>query len=144
MIDRPYKHALQPWDRLDKCLLCCHAVPRHRVKPSPSLPSFGRPKCQPKTAMSLVHHDDNHGHQAMPSSISSPLSSYEAWDSMGSMSMDTIQTITVHHPQPRSRLCPQATRATNLRVLLHDMRVGTGQVLHMPGQPYHKVYQACR
>ena len=54
---------------------------------------------------------------------------------MGSMSMDTIQTITVHHPQPRSRLRPQATRATNLTVLLHDMRVGTGQVLHMPDRP---------
>ena len=28
---------------------------------------------------------------------------------------------------------PQATGATNLRVLLHDMMMGTGHVLHMPG-----------
>ena len=25
----------------------------------------------------------------------------------------------------------------------HNMRVGTGQVLHMPGQSYHNAYQAC-
>ena len=37
----------------------------------------------------------------------------------------------------------KATSATNLRVLLHNMRVGTGQVLHMPGQSYHKAYHAC-
>ena len=37
---------------------------------------------------------------------------------------------TTHSPDP---VRPQATRATNLRVLLHDMRMGTGQVLHMPG-----------
>ena len=55
MIDRHYKHALQPWDRLDQCLLCCHAVSRHRVEPSPSL-SVLRPSklsAKRKTAMSL-------------------------------------------------------------------------------------------
>ena len=44
---------------------------------------------------------------------------------------------TDHHSQPPitkiETAHPQATRATNLWVLLHDMRVGTGQVLHMPG-----------
>ena len=49
--------------------------------------------------------------------------------------------LTIHPPQPgsdRFRLRPQVIRVTNLRVMLHDMRVGTGQVLHMPGQSCHK------
>ena len=60
-----------------------------------------------------------------------PVSSHEAWDSRGSMGMgaDLSQPIT-HSPDP---VRPQATRATNLKVLLHDMRLGTGQILHMPG-----------
>ena len=72
-----------------------------------------------------------------------PLSSHEAWDSRGSMCMGTIQT---SHNPPHTALIHcvrRPPRATNLRVLLHDMGIGTGQVQHMPGQPYHGVYQPC-
>ena len=62
-----------------------------------------------------------------------PVSSHEAWDSQqgkhGYGRNTDLSQPTTHSPDP-VRL--QATRATNLRVLLHDMRIGTGQVQHMP------------
>ena len=36
---------------------------------APPLASSAVQKCQPKTVMSSVHYDDNHGYQAMPCSI---------------------------------------------------------------------------
>ena len=54
-----------------------------------------------------------------------PLSSHEAWNSKGSMGMGAIQTS--HNPPPTAGSVASAGHqgATNLRVLLYDMRVGT-------------------
>ena len=116
---------------------CLPAMHHHDTARSQALPS-AYAAVGGGHIVSLLHGEDTMVTRLCHAAHYLPLSSHEAWDNSGSMRFGyghntDLSQPTPHSQDPTFRLRPQAMRAINLRVMLHNMRVGTGQVLHMPG-----------
>ena len=151
-----YVPRLWLWPPLGACLvdlmsrLSCHVL--GLVSPGPPVmhqhPQVGRcghAHCRCREGgqiMTSLHNEDTHGNLMVSHCLAPHTELTCTMKQQGNHGCchNTTNTQPTHHRQhPAAQACH---RAVNLRLLLHDSKVGTGEAHHMPGQPPHEVYQA--
>ena len=151
-----YVPRLWLWPPLGACLvdlmsrLSCHVL--GLVSPGPPVmhqhPQVGRCGHAHRSAgrggrgMTSLHNEHTHGNMMVSHCLAPQHRAQMHHETAGEPWMlSQHHQHTTHPPQP-APAAPAYHGAVNLRLLLHDSKVGTGEAHHMPGQPPHEVYQA--